>query len=929
MSRLLIAFFAVSILGHTSFFAQKHAVGEKDYRTWKKISSQRISDDGAVASYMTEPLLGDAYQYLYQSNINRLDSFDRGGALSLTEDNRFALFKISPGYDTIRSLKLENVKKSKWPKDSLGIYDLSINTLTKEPNVYSYQVAEEGNTFAYIQEEQIESKGGLFAMLFASNKETTKESRYVLKVYGSYPILSLKQSEVKKFSLSPDGSRIAYIASVEDKDKQLSEKMVVRSTVNGEQIVSFPLIQKYKVPIWSSSSEKMAFFFSNDTTHNNYELKVYDFTLSASLSFGDTLDPNLDRESVPSQWRTPFFSKDEERLFFGVHQRAYEEAEDSLLKEEKARLDVWHYEDGRIQPQQLKQLKRDKKKNHLYVYNFRQAKLIQLSNDTLDVIVSNKYEPDYALAYSREAYQVESQWSYPWMRDYYRISIDTGVDTLVRRRLKYPGRLSLNGRFFSYFDEKKKEHVMIDLQNKEESCMTCGVDSVVWHRDINGMSFEAGPERIFGFTRTNDYVFQSEWDLWSYSPSTDTLRCISDRQGEQRQIKLTLNKKNWDSVYVDFTDTYVSGLNKLNKSMHLFNWLEHEDHYDLIENMISPHKLVSLVWSEDGKNALLRRSSVSRYPDLEKVDEDFQNPIQISTTNPHQKDVYWPSVELVKWYSYDSVLLEGLVYLPENYDTSTRYPLMIYYYELNSDNLHSYRSPRPSASIINPIEYASNDYLVFIPDIRYEEGHPGKSAYSSIMSGTDYLLKKYAIDSLKMGLQGQSWGGYQTAQMVTMTNRYAAAMAGAPVSNMFSAYGGIRWGSGLNRQFQYEATQSRIGKTIWEAPELYYENSPIFHLPNIETPLLIMHNDNDGAVPWYQGIEMYTGMRRLGKPCWMLVYNNDGHNLKKLANKFDLSIRMNQFFDYYLKDAPQPEWMEKGIPALEKGENNGYQFNEK
>ena len=322
----------------------------------------------------------------------------------------------------------------------------------------------------------------------------------------------------------------------------------------------------------------------------------------------------------------------------------------------------------------------------------------------------------------------------------------------------------------------------------------------------------------------------------------------------------------------------------------------------------------------------MRKSSVEEYPDIYLTDPNFNNSRRISNANPQQDSVYWPSVEHVQWMSYDSVQLEGLVYLPENYDTSRKYPLLIYYYELNSDNLHYYRSPKPSASIINPIECASNDYIVFIPDIRYKVGYPGRSAYNSIMSGTDFILENFAVDSLKMGLQGQSWGGYQTAQLITMTKRYAAAMAGAPVSNMFSAYGGIRWSSGLNRQFQYEATQSRIGKSIWEAPELYYQNSPIFHLPKVSTPLLIMHNDKDGAVPWYQGIEMYSGMRRLNKPCWMLVYNNDGHNLKKLANKFDLSIRMNQFFNHYLKDEPMPEWMKNGIKAIDKDSHNGYEL---
>jgi dipeptidyl aminopeptidase/acylaminoacyl peptidase len=176
-----------------------------------------------------------------------------------------------------------------------------------------------------------------------------------------------------------------------------------------------------------------------------------------------------------------------------------------------------------------------------------------------------------------------------------------------------------------------------------------------------------------------------------------------------------------------------------------------------------------------------------------------------------------------------------------------------------------------------------------------------------------------------MGLQGQSWGGYQTAQLITMTTRYAAAMAGAPVTNMFSAYGGIRWESGLCRQFQYEKQQSRIGATIWDAPELFIENSPQFHLPKVKTPLLIMANDEDGAVPWYQGIELFTGMKRLGKPCWMFNYNGDDHNLTKLSNKIDLSIRMRQYFDYYLQGKPAPKWLTDGIPAIDKGKVTGYE----
>ena len=176
-----------------------------------------------------------------------------------------------------------------------------------------------------------------------------------------------------------------------------------------------------------------------------------------------------------------------------------------------------------------------------------------------------------------------------------------------------------------------------------------------------------------------------------------------------------------------------------------------------------------------------------------------------------------------------------------------------------------------------------------------------------------------------MAIQGQSWGGYQVAQLITRTGMFKAAGAGAPVSNMTSAYGGIRWESGSSRQGQYEMGQSRIGRDLWNATELYMENSPLFRLPDVTTPVLIMHNDADGAVPWYQGIEMFMGLRRLGKAAWLLEYNDEAHNLRERRNCKDLSIRLQQFFDHYLKGAPEPAWMRDGIPTAKKGYYFGFE----
>ena len=447
--------------------------------------------------------------------------------------------------------------------------------------------------------------------------------------------------------------------------------------------------------------------------------------------------------------------------------------------------------------------------------------------------------------------------------------------------------------------------------------MSCAVNEP-WEEDLNGQPMDPGPAATYGFNKEGSlYYYGSRDNIYEYDLSLQKNRCLT----------LDLNNTDWewikwnsDSINISWNSGYFQARNRTTKKVSIFTaspsfLLQLVDRGDF--------KLLSFTKAKDTSLYVLRRMRVDQFPDIE-VGGNVSVFKRVSWANPQQSEYLWPSAELIRWKSYQGFDLEGIVYKPENYDPAKKYPLLVYYYELNGDNLHNYRSPAPTASTINPTEYASAGYLVFIPDIRYKPGYPAKGAYDCIMSGTDYMLKHFSIDSTRMGLQGQSWGGYQTAQLITMTNRYKAAMAGAPVSNMISAYGGMRWGSGLNRQFQYESSQSRIGATLWERPDLYIENSPLFHLPKVNTPLLVMANDKDGAVPWYQGIELYTGLRRLGKPCWMLNYNNDDHNLKRLPNKMDLSMRMRQFFDFYLNNGSQPLWMKEGIEAREKGKEFKY-----
>ena len=336
----------------------------------------------------------------------------------------------------------------------------------------------------------------------------------------------------------------------------------------------------------------------------------------------------------------------------------------------------------------------------------------------------------------------------------------------------------------------------------------------------------------------------------------------------------------------------------------------------------------SPVMGPDGNIAYLKGNF--RHPfDLYSTPDFFATSQKLTAINPQMADYRWGSANLFEWKAYDCTPLKGLVFIPDGIKPGEKLPVMIYFYEKYSEQLYNYWAPAPSRSTVNLSFYTSRGYIVFVPDIVYKDGHPGESAYNCICSGAEALCEKYPFaDKTKMAIQGQSWGGYQTAWLVTRTNMFAAAGAGAPVSNMTSAYGGIRWESGMTRAGQYENGQSRIGKTLWDEGglELYLENSPIFHADKVETPLLIMHNDNDGAVPWYQGIEYFSDLRRLGKPCWLLEYNNEAHNLVERRNCKDLSRRLQQFFDHYLKGEPMPAWMKTGVPTDRKGEYFGFEY---
>jgi dipeptidyl aminopeptidase/acylaminoacyl peptidase len=916
-------------------WSQKKVIDHTIYNDWKKIDNALISANGRYVAYEINPLQGDGFLFLYDQETGKKDSFPRAKEAQFSFLNDFLVFKITPGFDTLRNCELNKIDKKKWPKDTLGIYIFASDSLTKVAKLKSFKLAEKTGLLAYtIDDNKLESvvpakkkkKHSCKKNTSASSvdKNEVKSDGNILTVIEPKSGSQIKLKNVTDYLFSENGKRLAVVSH--QKDKVDSFALTIYEGKDNI-IFTFPNRTSIRQLSYSKDGENFAFVHSADTNNvKNFQLEVYNFQTKTSKRIADTLNHQLPAGKAISENYKPLFTEDNRILYFGIADSSYTEPKDTLLETEKPKLDIWHYQDERIQPQQLVELKWDQKKSQLYAYLLKEDKFVPLSNDTLSLNAKTKLVGDYLFAYSDESYKLENQWDSPDKEDHYRISVLTGETELIKKAVRMDGQLSPSGKHYTYFNEKTNNYYYLNPTTKEEKCITCSSKNVNWQRDMNGMPMLAYPFGVSGYTENEEEILlQSEHDIWTYSIANNTLFCLTNAEGLQTKTRLSIEKWYSDSVYYSYENSYVKGFNETTKAESIYTLIDHGDHTDMVQRYSTNHKIAGITRSKGSDKILFRKMSLSDYPELRLSNIDFSTEKIVTNTNPQQADYNWATVELIKWKSYDGIPLEGLLYKPENFDPSKSYPLLIYYYELYSDDIHNHYTPKPTASIIYPTEYASAGYIVFIPDVRYKIGHPAKSAYDCIMSGTDHVLKLVpSVDPKRMGLQGQSWGGYQTAQLITMTDRFAAAMAGAPVSNMFSAYGGIRWGSGVNRQFQYERTQSRIGKTIWEAPELYIENSPLFHLPKVKTPLLIMHNDEDGAVPWYQSIELYTGMRRLQKPVWLLNYNGDDHNLMKNANRFDLSIRMRQFFDHYLMGQEAPVWLKEGIPAVKKGKELGY-----
>ena len=616
------------------------------------------------------------------------------------------------------------------------------------------------------------------------------------------------------------------------------------------------------------------------------------------------------------------FSRDGSVLSFGVRPPKPDDLP-KILPEDEIKLDLWHWQDGMLQTMQAR--RPDPAMSTLTaVHHIDAGRSVVLGTAATPRVSFLTDDGSRALASDSTPYEKMVTWDGRYS-DYYVINTIDGSRTKIIEGLRGSASGSTGGRYVIWFDHRDYDWHVYDLHTGTRRNLTANI-GVAFDREIDDRPEPHRAHGTAGWTENDaEVLINDAFDLWAINPATGSFRCVTDGFGRATNTTLRIARTDLrpDAERDDNEERrFVSGT-LLFKATNMDTYAE--GYYtDSVEETGRPRKLLmkdcgigSATRPRDADRLFLTFSRWDQYPDVWTTDLSFKNAKKLTDACPGRREVSWGKAELVSWRSDDGVDLKGYLVKPDGFDPKQKYPMMVYFYERSSQGVHRFVSPSHGTSP-NAAYYVSNGYLWFVPDIVYRDGFPGESCEKCVVSGVQHIVSMGFVDRDAIGAAGHSWGGYQTAHLITRTDIFAAVESGAPVVNMFSAYGGIRWGSGMSRQFQYEQTQSRIGGTIWEYPMRYWENSPLFHLDKVRTPVLILHNDKDGAVPWYQGIEFFVAMRRLGKEAYLMNYNTEDHGLRKSQNQRDWTRRMQQFFDHHLKGAPAPEWMRRGVPYHER-----------
>src|SRR5689334_10160728 len=952
--------------------AAKRPLTHQDYDAWRSILAQQVSRDGKFVAYAYVPQDGDG-EIVVRNVATGVDwraprgyrpplpppddpgtnvaEFQAEQARLLrpvfTADSKFVVFTTEPTKAEVNKAKKDKKKPDDMPKNGLSIMDLSNGTVKHIERVKTFRVPEDGGGFiAYQMESTIPSRTGPSAPGNAEPGATPSSTEPSpapsaepaatetpaqrqsgrsrnKKEYGTDLILlntttsaERKFSDALDFTISKDAKTLVYTVSSRKDDT--NGVYTVATDTNADAVTLLSGKGKYQRLTWDEDNTQLAFISDKeDAAAKQPKFRVYCWNRKdpQATEIVSITSPGFRKEFVVSDRANLNFSLDGSHLFLGTAPPPEPEKnpDDEIPADEKVLVDLWHWKDDYVQPIQKVRAEQDRNRSYRAAYDLQAKKFVQLADDTMETI-SPSNDGSYAIGADNRKYRVTNDYD-PGFTDYYLVNTSDGSRKPLLTKQRFNVSLSPNAKYAIYFDGKDWSSYSVNGGSTVNLTKDIKVN---FYNEENDTPSTPGSYGIAGWTKDDaDVLIYDRYDIWRVAPDGSATTNLTDGVGRKESTTLRYVRLDPRERSIDPDKPML--LSAENQETHDTGFYR-----DKVNGTALPQKLLMAAKdfnnptkAKDADVLIMTASRFDQFPDVWVTNSTFRELKRVSNGDAQRAAFTWGTGELVSFKNADGVPLKGLLLKPENFDPKKKYPMIVYIYEKLSQGVHQFRNPGPGTSI-NPTYYVSNGYLVFMPDIVYTIGYPGPSALKCVLPGVQAVVDKGYVNENAIGIQGHSWGGYQIAYMVTQTNRFKAAAPGALVANMTSAYSGIRWGTGLPRQFQYERSQSRIGGSLWDYPLRYLDNSPIFRADKVETPLLMIHNDEDDAVPWYQGIEFFLALRRLGKEAYMFTYNGEKHGLRKRINQKDYTRRLQEFFDHFLKGAPAPEWMEKGIPYLQR-----------
>jgi dipeptidyl aminopeptidase/acylaminoacyl peptidase len=966
---LLILGFALAGIAQTP---AKRPLHHRDYDPWKAISGQVLSHDGKFLAYSLFPEEGDGEIVVrnlatgkesresagslppapdtqnFEAPAEAAGGGGRGARLAFTADGKFLISTSFAKKADTDQAKKDKKRADEMPKPSLLIFDLTAMSASRVADVASFQVPENGESvLAYLKG----AKASGAAAAPAENDDADYQGRggrggggrggarakngadLVVRDLRAQAVKERTFEDVTEYSMSKDGKTLAY--TVASKKEESNGAYAVVPGTDQAPVTLLAGKGRYSKLTWDFSQRQLAFLSDRDDAAAKppkYKVYLWDRKGASATELVSEATPGFHAGYAIFERGTMNFSRDGSRLFLSaapVGTVAAAETETPVStatpgpNEEKVVADLWRWNDDYIQPMQKVRAAQERARSYRAVIHLSDKKFVQLADPTMIGLTPND-DGRYAIGMDDRAlrHMVDYDGTY---NDVYLVDTVTGERKMLLPQVRGGGggrggggvQFSPDGKYMLAF--KDKQWWSIHVPDGKMTDLTSKTGAVFFNEEHDTPDTPPAYGSA-GFTKDGKWaLLYDEFDVWGLSADGLVMKKLTDGRASHLQFRLVRLDVAADEeeergidpakpllLRAENTDTRDSGFYSLSS-------LEGTPE----KLLMGPKNYRALGKARDADVVMVTATTFHDQPDIQITDSTFKQMKKVTDANPQQAGILWGTGELIKYHNDDGMELQAAMYKPENFNPQRKYPMMIYIYERLSQNVNNFVRPTPGTSI-NIAYYVSNGYIVLTPDIVYTTGHPGQSALKCVLPAIEAVVAKGYVNRNSIGIQGHSWGGYQTAYLLTQTNIFHAAEAGAPVVDMISAYNGIRWGTGLPRQFQYEKTQSRIGGTLWEEPLRFIENSPVFQMDRVKTPVLILQNDGDDAVPWYQGIEFFLSLRRLGKEAYLFNYNGEPHGLRRRPDQKDYTVRMQEFFDYLLKDAPKPAWMEKGIPYIDR-----------